>query len=695
MVEKKKKFQLNEKFTPVLLLIFTLAAYIPLISQLGFYWDDWPMLWFKITKGAEGFATAFDADRPFLGFLYQISASLLSNHPLEWQILTVFFRWTVTLAFWWMLHQLWPERKKETFWISALLAVYPGFKQMPIAYVWMNAFVMLLAYVLSFGMMLKAISSKSRKGWMLWTLPSAALFTFCTISTEYYTGLEISRGLILWIFLWRNENFRKASFWKKIGKVLLQWLPYLAVLAVFMFWRVFIFQFPSYQPVLMDQLASNPIKAVFDVCVRIVEDAYTATWGAWTEFFRFPNHEDFTTSSGIIFWISVLISAVFAFFVFLSYTNNRAEKSTAKRFEKNDLNWSLTAMGLGLFMVICPGFPYWVTMLPLRLSYPYDRFLVAFMFGSSIFMVGLITLFLRADWQKNLVIALFTAMAVGGDILNANTYRRDWSIQKDFAGQLVTRIPELKDPTILLADDNPMLYESDNSLTGMVNLALESPESWNDENLPYSVMFYSSRFSGIDELKSRTNIYQDFRGSLFGAMNSEIVVYHYSPPGCLRILDPLQHSDLNIFPDTYKEIIKFSDPKGRIIPDGKSSTFLFDEVFKQPVEQNWCYYFQKADLARQTEDWAAIAAIGDEVLPVMKAGEASEYFVFVEAYMNLDRWLDAMDLFKRVHAEDKGLDVPLCTYLHKWIAVHQPDKMELIAPLIEAMNSVGCALNRD
>ena len=695
MIKKIKDIRLGEKSVPVLLLLITLAAYIPLAAQLGFYWDDWPMLWFKVTKGAEGFATAFESDRPFLGFLYQISATLLNDHPLLWQVMTIFFRYTVTLAFWWFLKQLWPERKKEVFWISMLLAVYPGFKQMPIAYVWMNAFVMLLAYILSYGMMLKAISSSSRRGWILWTVPSVILFTFCTISTEYYTGLEMCRGIIIWIYLARESGFRSLSIWKRIWKTILQWLPYLGVLGLFLFWRVFIFQFPSYQPLLLEQLAVNPIKAVFDVIIRIIEDAYTATWGAWVEFFSFPNHLDFGTSSGVIFWITVglsLIGILLAAFLYRPETMCSEKDLTNK---KNGLIWCLIAMGLGLFMVICPGFPYWVTMLPIRLTYPYDRFLVAFMFGSSIFLVGLISFSLRASWQKNLVFSLFAAMAVGGNIMNANSYRKDWNIQKDFAGQLITRIPSLKAPTILIADDNPMVYESDNSLTGMVNLALKPDESWDDSLLPYSVMFFSSRFGTVDEYENRRNIYHDFRGSLFGAMNDEAVVYHYSPPGCVRIIDPAQHEDLKIFPDTYKEFMYISDPAGRIDPRGKPSSFLFDEIFKQPVEQNWCYYFQKADLARQTEDWETIASIGDEVLPIMKAGEASEYFIFVEAYMNVDRWNDAMTLFRRIHAEDKSLDAVLCVYLHKWIENHKPDNLEVIAPLIDSMNSVGCALSKD
>ncbi|MBR6089112.1 MAG: hypothetical protein IKP86_04200, partial [Anaerolineaceae bacterium] len=373
---------------PFILLVITLGAYIPLVDRMGFYWDDWPMLWFKITRGAEGFASAFDSDRPFLGYLYQLTASVLSNDPLQWQIMTVILRWLITLAFWWFIRQLWPERKQETFWIAVLLAVYPGFKQMPIVYVWMNAFILLLAYVLSFGMMLKAIGSGTVRGWILWTVPSMILFTFCTISTEYYTGLELCRWLVIWIFLARKPEFRDLSFWKKLWKIILQWMPYLAMLGIFMFWRVVIFKFPSYQPVLLDSFSSSPLKTIISVIVRIIEDAYTSTWGAWTEFFSFPNHTDFETMSGRIFWLAVIVSFLFILIVgsiYSRYGNGRGEDQEEK---KASLIWCVIAMILGAFMIICSGLPYWVTSLPVRLSYPYDRFLLAYMFGSVIFMAG-------------------------------------------------------------------------------------------------------------------------------------------------------------------------------------------------------------------------------------------------------------------------------------------------------------------
>ena len=284
---------------------------------------------------------------------------------------------------------------------------------------------------------------------------------------------------------------------------------------------------------------SDPIKTIFDLFVRIIEDAYTATWGAWTEFFSFPNHVDYETASGKLFWVVVLMSFAAKLAAASLYRPGDQEAEKANDKKKDSITWCLTAMGLGAFMVITPGLPYWVTALPVRLSYPYDRFLLAFMFGSSISLVGLVSFFLRAGWQKILVLSLFAAMAMGGHILNANSYRKDWNMQKDFAAQLVTRIPSLKPETILLTDDNPLTYESDNSLTGLVNLALKPDQD--TDKLPYSLDLFSPRFGTVENYEDFGVIYQDFRGTLFAAPVEQVVVFHYAPPACLRIIDPEQH----------------------------------------------------------------------------------------------------------------------------------------------------------
>jgi len=311
------------------------------------------------------------------------------------------------------------------------------------------------------------------------------------------------------------------------------------------------------------------------------------------------------------------------------------------------------------------------------------------MFGSCVFLVGLIDSFIRDGIKQKIIVSLFIAMAVGGNLLNTNTYRRDWEAQQDFINQLTTRIPDLDTPAYFLTDFNPLTYETDNSLTGLFNLALEPENS--SLTLPVSVGFYDVRFnSSADKFAAGEPIYQGFRSALYQGETKDIVVYFYSPPGCLRILDPEQHMNLPIFPDKFYEFIPYSHPEN-ILPEGTRSTFLQDEIFKKPVTKNWCYYFQEADLARQYSQWEKIAEIGDQVLNRYQAGEASEYIPFIEAYAQLNRWGDTVPLIEKVHSMNKELDKPLCPILQKLFIEHYPKDQTEREEVASALYRIGCS----
>jgi len=58
-----------ERWAPaVLITLVTLFTYAPLINQLGFYRDDWYLLWTYEAEGARGLLNLFVGDRPFVGW---------------------------------------------------------------------------------------------------------------------------------------------------------------------------------------------------------------------------------------------------------------------------------------------------------------------------------------------------------------------------------------------------------------------------------------------------------------------------------------------------------------------------------------------------------------------------------------------------------------------------------------------------
>ncbi len=65
------------KYVPFAILVFLIASFGILIPSLGYYWDDWPMIWLGHLTGTSGYIDALAGDRPFLAGIYLLTTSLL------------------------------------------------------------------------------------------------------------------------------------------------------------------------------------------------------------------------------------------------------------------------------------------------------------------------------------------------------------------------------------------------------------------------------------------------------------------------------------------------------------------------------------------------------------------------------------------------------------------------------------------
>lgn len=673
------KFHFRFKTVPWALLFLCLASFGILIPQLGFYWDDWPMMWFAHALGPTGFPGVFSGDRPFLSLVYIITTALLDTIPWQWQLLAIFTRWLAALTLWWTLLQVWPKQTRAVTWIAALYAVYPGFKQMPISVVYGNGLILVIPYIASYGWMIKAIRNPG-KYWG-YTVLALAGYLFCTISTEYYVGLDLIRGVFLWLVLGETiRDWRKRAY-----AVVRHWLPYLFVLGGFLVWRVLIFQFPTYQPELLGAVNGSPIRTILDLLYRIVHDVYTAGWQNWVEPFAFPNLEDFSISSNAAAWALTLVLSLASLVYFSRLVLEKDEQPAGAA--ENNTSWAKTAVLTGLIGVIVPGLPYWVTSLPLTLSFPYDRFHLAFMIGSCIFIVGLVELVIRTRTQKIVLLSLIIGMSAGAHLLNANTYRREWMTQKQLFWQLSWRAPGLKPGTYLLTDELPLRYYSDNSLTAPFNWIYAQPSE--DLSLPYYLGFSKVRLgAGLPALENGLPIEQRFRNMTFKGNTSQVLVFFYSPPGCLRILDPERDSDIPTYPENFYEMMAISHPD-QVITDPEHPAVPPENIFGLPPEGTWCYYFEKADLARQRGDWAEVVRLGDEGIPGHVAEDPSELLVFMEGYAHVGNWQRVTDLVYDAYDRSKNLQTRLCKTIFELKNETQPGENDL-ALIKKAQSTLEC-----
>ncbi len=118
---------------PLSLLALCAVSYGMLANKLGYFWDDWTIVWYIHFLGPSSFPAAFSFDRPLLAPIYMLTTSLVGESPLAWQIFAIFTRWLACLALWWALRAIWPKHVIETSSVAILFAVYPGFKAVNIS----------------------------------------------------------------------------------------------------------------------------------------------------------------------------------------------------------------------------------------------------------------------------------------------------------------------------------------------------------------------------------------------------------------------------------------------------------------------------------------------------------------------------------------------------------------------------------
>lgn len=658
------------KNAPFAILVFLIVSFGVLIPSLGFYWDDWPMIWLGHLTGTSGYIDALAGDRPFLAGIYLLTTSILGSTPISWHILALLSRWLTAFSLWWMLKKLWPENEEQVTWIALLFAIYPGFKQQSIAVIYSNGFFLLTAQFLSFGLMLEAIKTESQRKYWLLTTSGMLNLAACAFSTEYYIGLEMIRPLLIWFIIAKPGQILR----ERLLQILRHWAPYLGTITIYLIWRVFIFEFPTYTPETLEELSANPLQSALELGNSVIQDIFTSGWKAWFSVFQFPSITEFNSKSIMLSWGIIFAAAgLAAFYLLKLHPRQETPSGTSPKTQ-----WAHQAMLLGGVALLFSGAPYWVSGLPVQLRFPWDRFTLSFMLGSAIFLTGFIDWLFRKRIQKVILLSLIIGMASGANFDTANTFRRDWLAHNDFFWQLTWRAPQLKPGTSILTHQLPLNYFSDNSLTAPLNWVY-APDN-HDTDIPYYMGFTTVREGqSIPAFEDGLPIHQDYRSATFDSTTSEALVLFYSPPGCLKVVDLLYNTNFPIYPKELTKAFPITHPE-QIIRDPEKPALPPEHIFGAEPEHTWCYYYQKADLARQFKDWDEVVAVGDEVFELKYyPEELTELYPFVEGYAKTGNWSRALVLVKDVKILGKpNLVQHSCSLLNRLYAespISQPDTL--------------------
>jgi hypothetical protein len=677
-----KNFRFPGWTLPFFLLILCVISFGVLLPWLGVYWDDWPTIWYLHLLGPAGFKDVFAIDRPMLGSIFTVITSLVGQTPAAWQVFSLLARWASCLALGGTLLALWPKNIRQVSWVVLLYAVYPGFMQQYISVTYSGTWIILTAFFLSLGLMIWAVR-KPKGAWVM-IVVSWLLSAFAMFSSEYFFGLEFLRPVLLWLVLSEQD----ADTRLKIRQVAIRWFPYLVIIALFLYWRIFLLETPRGQIQLFDQLAANPLVAGFTLLKTILGDIFESTVIAWGQTLNFLNTLRMGWPLTLVYLLLVVLAAG-GTAVYLALLRTDSDRNAASLEPGQTKHWANQAIFLGVLALVLCGWPFWITNLPIRLKFPWDRFTLAMMPGASLLFAGLLVRFIKKQLITAAILGIAVGLAVGAQFQIANQFRVDWNAQKAFFWQLVWRAPQLTPGTTLLTTDIPLKYFSDNSLTAPLNW-IYAPDNISRQ-MPYLLYDIKVRLGmGLEGLQKGLAINQPYRATDFSGTTSQAIVMVAPPKGCLKLLDPALDNGYPLKQPLISQALPLSNLEN-IVSNPEQPALPPANMFGPEPSHDWCYYYEKAELARQIKDWQQVSKLGDQVLQgKLKPADPVELLPFIEGFAHVGRWDDARDLSLQAYKSSSRLQSLLCS---TWSRIEQATTQDPQGKLVidTIKNSLECA----
>jgi hypothetical protein len=637
--------------------VFAFGLFIPV---LGFYWDDWPTIFYTHSGRAVQLVNHFSYDRPFSVWGYWLIGRL-GTSPFTWHIAAMLIRWMIVVAFAWAIKPLWPKQTKTITLIALLFAIYPGYYLQPSSVIFASHLLALLFFLISLGAMARAVTDQKNK--LRYSILAIGATIVHMSTLEYFVGLELVRPLYLW-FLLQNTGEPKRDHLKQLFK---SWIPNLIVALSWVFWRLFLLKLPSepYPLVLGQVFKANPLQGLIQLVTIALQDVFYVLVTAWTEIWQ-PAFFQLTSAIDILIWLVVVASFAMVYFV-LKVLNTGKTRS-----KSGDVEVAKQGIALGVVALIAGLIPVW--MIGERIAQgDYNlRYILVAMFGAALVVGGLIVFFVRERKYQVLIVSAMVALTIGMHLRAANDYRLDWEKQRAFYWQLYWRAPNIEQGTALISFDRPTKYLGDpmtgNALNVLYPLESEPPfvDLWN---------FELNRTLTVEAIQNGDALSSDYRGLKFNTQSPRSLVFYFVPQnGCLWLLDP-ENIENQYLPYENRDLVAFSN-LARLSSTAETSTYPDPVVFGNEPQHDWCYYFERADLARQFGNWEQVIALLDEAADHgLSPTLGIEWLPLVEAYAVSGDWTSAAELSQEIHYMDTRNDSMVCaTWKSVFVGMDQVDE---------------------
>ena len=472
---------------------------------------------------------------------------------------------------------------------------------------------------------------------------------------EYFVGLEALRPILIWRAFQRKDDWPALK--TQSAKTVLTMIPYFLILVGYLYWRLMIYPqniaaasiAEPNAPVLLFGLKDNFVTNLIALVNLGRQDTVFMIGQSWLRSLQ-TSFSRIEVRDVIASWGVGLITAAF----FSLWLNGRSE---TKETEPKK-GFYVPAAILGIAGVILGGLPVWVTNRSALVGKWSERFTLAPMIGAVLLIVILVDWFIDNRRKKSALFTIVLGLSIAFQMQTTRSYAIDWEVQREYYWQIAWRIPAVKPGTAFLSGNVPSGLSSHHSAGFALNVL------YGGDNLSTTVPVWYLRPADVETALVEPLINQpiqvDLRSIRFEGTSTRLIgLFNQPAAGCLIVLDdaylgdpPINATNLNILRLSNLDQIDLDAIP--IAPDPL--------IFGKEPKHDWCYFFQKADLARQKQEWAKVISLMDEAFTSgLDARYSLEYLPLLEAQYYQQDWGGYLETNQKILSRNSGFENFLCT----------------------------------
>jgi hypothetical protein len=624
-----------------LFFVISALAYLPFAPRFGYFNDDW---YHMPTIGAQGvmyFNAIFSIDRPMRALVMIPAYTLFGNNPLYYNIAAYIFRLVSGLAFLWIVRQAWKDQRWATFSAALLFLTYPGFLVQPNAIDYLSHIFGLAAGMSSIALTIKIIQIENWHTQIALYLCSVLLGVVYLGQMEWYVGLEVLRFGIIFLFALR----RAESLQVKMIAFIKWSLPAAASPALFLIWRLLFFKSErgaTDVDVQLIEFRAAPFDFLLNHAGTLWDDILDVFFRAWkTPLQRLTvnfTNNDWLSAFGIAALVLVSMWVVF------EIRQKHEPDLQAKGMKHEALLIGLGLLILGLLPVILVG-----RSVDFK---SFSRYTIIASVGAALIWMAIFA-FIPNLRARNLILSVFILSATLTHYANGLAHAKSTQATNNFWWQVSWRVPQFERGTTLVTSYS-VIAEEDYFTWGPANLIYyPGISAHTDYHQPviYAALLSEDTIEKVKAFESQE--FSNRRGiRTYKNYRNILVLTQPAPDACMRVIDMNQIELSSKDDPRVVELAPYSEAE-HVFYDDPAHTPPFIPFGKEPAH-TWCYYYEKADLARQMGNWDEVIRLGDEVTQLgYTATDSVEWIPFLQAYARADNSQRVGEIAARLDGQTK------------------------------------------